>query len=162
MRKLTWTDETGHQWSCVIKFSDAIRLRANEIDLFNAERIGNLFGDTLTTIEFIGELSRPQFESRGLSYESFADLLIEGDCHPRAMEALQHGLADFFRHIGRPALALVIERAWESAMALQIQSVRNVAGAKTDQLMEAMRTRSQAEFDVAVEKEIAKLQTLGS
>ena len=157
MPNLTWTDAAGHLWSCAIRLSDARRLKESGTDLFNPEQLRTLFSDTLGTIELIGELLRPQWEEAGISYLDFSDSLVESaGVYTAATAALQAAIADFFRRIDRPALALVVERAFETARSLETQAVGNAGGDKMAQLMTSMQRRSQAAFDEEIEKAIAE------
>lgn len=162
MHKLTWDDATGQQWSCRVELSDAKRLRENGTDVFNPNGIAKLFSEILETVEFLAELMRPQWEQRGLTAQAFEDLIVGGDgIYQSAADALNHALSDFFRRLGRPALAMVIERAWRTAMEMETQSLTNAGGAKVTALMESMLVKAQREFDAAVETQIAKLQKPG-
>ena len=154
--KLTWTDAAGTLWNCAIKLSDAKRLRDNGSDLFNPEHLKSLFTDTLGTIELLGELLRPQWEERGIPYVDFSDLLLDGEGRfTEATSALQAAIADFFRRIDRPALAMVVERAFQTARALETQALQNAGGEKVAALMAAMHVRSQREFDAEMEKALS-------
>jgi hypothetical protein len=162
MHKLTWADNNGIEWNCRVDLSTAKRLRDTGIDIFNPNGIAKLFSEVLETIEFLVELLRPQWEERGLSVLDVSDLLTGGDgVYASATNALSHGLQDFFRRLDRPALAMVIERAWGTAMQLETQSLENAGGQKVTTLMAEMLKKSQSEFDAKIAEEIAKLQKPG-
>jgi hypothetical protein len=162
MHKLTWTDSTGSEWTCRVDLSTAKRLRDSGIDLFNPNGIAKLFSEVLETVEFLVELLRPQWEERGLSVLDVSDLLTGGDgVYSSATNALSHALQDFFRRLDRPALAMVIERSWSTAMQLETQSLENAGGQKVSALMTQMLRKSQDEFDAKIDAEIAKLQKPG-
>ena len=162
MSKLTWDDNAGNQWTCRINLSDAKRLRDNGIDLFDPNGIKKLFSEVLETIEFLVELMRPQWEERGMAVVDVMDVLTAGDgVYTSATNALSHALQDFFRRLDRPALAMVIERAWSTAMQLETQALQNAGGQKVQSLMAAMLQKSQNEFDKQLDAELGKLQRLG-
>ena len=163
MPKLNWNDHTGRQWSCRVDLSDARRLRDNGNDIFDPRGgIAKLFSDVLETIEFIAELCRPEWEQSGMSYEQFSDCITGGENVFRdASEALKDGLCDFFRRLDRPALAMVIERAWKTATAMETQALENAGGEKVAGLLSAMMVKAQTEFEKAIDAESAKLQKPG-
>ena len=162
MSKLTWDDNDGNQWSCRINLSDAKRLRDSGVDLFDPSGIKKLFSEVLDTVEFLVELLRPQWEGRGLSVIDISDVITGGDgTYTSATNALNQALQDFFRRLDRPALAMVIERAWATAMQLETQSLRNAGGPKVESLMSEMLKKSQEQFDAELDKELAKLQKPG-
>jgi Arc/MetJ-type ribon-helix-helix transcriptional regulator len=161
-KPLAWTDEQGDKWSTAIALSDARRLKDQAgVDLLDPKSIEVLFGpDLLGRIEAMGELARPQWEKRELTYDDFADRLIGGpETFADASDALRRALSDFFRRVGREELAVVADRAWEAMAADAQMRIGKAKGDKIGKLLNSGVTRADAEIDRALDAELAKLSS---
>lgn len=158
---LTWKDANGRTWSTRITLADARRLKDNGTDLLDTERMKDLFGDTLTIVEVMAELARTQWIEKELTYPQFADLVIETpEVYEKASAAFVEGITDFFRRLARPALAELVEKAFEAAQVTQQTMMARVQGSQINRLILAAQAKAEKEFDDAIENEIAKLQPI--
>lgn len=159
MSKHTFMDSQKRLWSLRIAIADARRLKEQGIDLCDPESFQVLFSKTLSQIELIAELMRPQWEGQqSLKYEEFAELLIEEEGRfTEVLECFLSALTDFFQRLGEPHLARLVAKAREAAdKAVQAQLAR-VDGPKLNQMIDAMLAADEQRFTSAVENELAKL-----
>lgn len=161
---LGWGDETGRQWSCAIKLGDAQRLKETQgIDILDPSAMEKLFGSgPLVRIEAIGELSRPQWEAAGLTYQDFVDLLIGTDTSfASATAALRAALSDFFRRLDRHDLAIVVDRAWVALVAEMNHQVELANSPMVGKAMDTAVANAMAEKSAKLEKVLKQLETPG-
>ena len=155
---LVWRDASGRDYTFRLTLGDARRLKDKGVDLLDPDAMQHLFVDSLKVVETISELLRPQWEQRGLTYEQFAESLIdEASSYLKACEAFSAGLADFFRRLGRNALAAVVVRAWAAIVSTEDAMVARVAGPGVDKLLAMAVTKAQNEFDRAIEKGLEQI-----
>lgn len=141
METTIWTDATGQQWDAAIRFEDWQRLKASGFDILDPSAFESSFGDPLKIVEVLAELHRTQWEAKGLKYEQFADLIIEGS-FGASQAAFVAAVANFTRNLGRNAQAVLVERAFAA--------VRAVDGKATEQIQ-------QINFEAIAEAEGQKL-----
>lgn len=158
-QSLVWTDSAGREWSCRIGVADARRLKDRGTDLLDSESMKTFFADSLNVIESIAESLRPQWESKGLEYVDFFEVITESEAVYRACtDAFVAGLADFFRRIGRPAMAAVVEKAFAAMGVAEETMIARVNGPKVAELLEVASERMQKEFDQNIDQEIDKIR----
>lgn len=157
-RPLTWIDANGQPWSSRITLSHAERLKRNGVDILSEEFLKNLFGLPLQIIELLGEVSREQWEARGISYEQFADLVTQEEAtYVAAKEALMAGLVDFFHRLTLPQLAALLDRGAAAARKITEAMVAKVNGGKVDTLMNSALKKSLDDFDRSIDAQIAEI-----
>ncbi len=156
--KVTFADKEKRSWSLRITIADARRLKETGTDICNPEGFQIIFASTLSQIEMIAELMRPQWEAASMSYEQFADWLIDDEGRwAEVQECFINALTDFFRRLGEPHLARLAEKAREAAEKAVRAQLARVDGPKLDQMIDAMLAADEKRFESAVEKELAKL-----
>ena len=158
MSKVTFRDSEDRQWSCRITIADARRLKSAGSDICNPEGFQVLFGNTLSQVELIAELMRPQWEAVGMKYEQFADFLIAVDGRfAEVQECFANALTDFFQRLGEPHLARLAAKAREAAIKAVAAQLARVEGPRINQMIDAMLAADEKRFESAVDVELAKL-----
>lgn len=158
---MQWKDVSGQAWSFRITLADNQRLKNSGFDLFDPQTHERIFADTLSVIEVMAELLRPQWEAAGIDYAGLVDRLTETETTlPESIRALQEGLVDFFRRFGKPALAEVVRKAIAVADRVQQAQMQRATSPKIDELIEAGLARDEQRFDDELAR--AKQQLTGS
>lgn len=157
--ELAWIDAKGQRWSTRITLGDAKRLKEVGQDIMSGEFLKGLFGDPLVTVETIAECLRTQWTERGLTYEQFADLILDSDVSfIKAKEAFKRGLTDFFRRLGLAAQAELVEKAESIAKRLASMTLLSVNGEKMNTFLSEAEAKALASFDEEMDRQIAKLR----
>lgn len=164
-RSTQWTDCTGRVWDFRIGIATANRMKSAGMDLMNPNSVKDWFGSSLSLIEFAGELMRPEWEKLGLTYEQFADLLIDSEgSFLQVQQSIEFAFVDFFRRIGQKHHAVVAERAMESAARVMEEAVA-IADQRTTKMARRLEQNSidklNAEFDRIDQMDAASLEKLG-
>lgn len=163
MDKQSWKDSEGNLWLTTFKAVDAVRLReAAGIDLLNPKTMEAIFGsdlsETLKRVEVLAELARRQWESKGLTYDQFADALLSTETSfTEATAGLQAAIAYFFRQLGRRDLATVCDRAWEMMVAQLKAMEAKAGGEKVTKLLERAAAKGMEEVDRELDQALADL-----
>jgi len=123
-------------------------MREAGTDLLDANKTPHLFADVMSLIETIAELYRDQWEPR-CTYNVFADALVDTGIE-KPKNAFARGLADFYRRLGKTALAEVVDRTLRALDDVEHQNTMNVLDQKTTRLFDRITTRSNAEYDAAL------------
>lgn len=155
---MQWRDSQNRAWSCRLTIADAKRLKAAGVDIGNPETYKALFGDALSIIEVIAEALRPQWEKAGLTYEEFADVLIETESSlATAIECFNAGLKDFFRRLGENAKATIVEKAEQAAKLSKAAQEKRANSSQVDSLIRKALEEEEKLFQSELAKEEAKL-----
>ncbi len=156
--KMTWMDNQKRQWSCRFTIEDAKRLKAAGTDIADPESFKTIFANRLTTIELFAELMRPQWESQGLRYEEFAELLIESDGRiDEVHAAFVDGLTDFFRRLGEPWMAEVVNKAKAAVDRSREARMARAQSNTLDELLSEVAAAEEKLFAKEVENVRAKI-----
>jgi hypothetical protein len=157
---MTWQDDKGNHWNCRLTVTDAKRLKAAGFDLADPKSFDALFATTLTKIELLAELHRPQWEAKQIEYTQFADFLIDEPGRlPLVEAAFVAGLTDFFRRCGEAWMAVVVDKAYAAATKQNEARLAKSQGRQLDALIEAAQSRSDREFEAAVANELARINS---
>jgi hypothetical protein len=163
-----WIDHTGRHWDFSLKYSDRKRLKAEGIDLFDAEQIKKLFFNPVDTLELIAECVRGLWDPE-LAYVEFTDLMThDGNSLDAATLAFQVALADFFLRLGQKQTAVLVERAYQAAQQITEASVARIkvrSPAMVSKIHEQTIARLDREIDAAlkkVERELASPSDLST
>jgi hypothetical protein len=124
----------------------------------SGEFLKGLFGDPLVTIETIAEALRTQWTERGLTYEQFTDLILDSDVSfIKAKEAFKRGLNDFFRRLGMPAQAELVEKTDGYAKRMQSAAIEQVNSEKMHKFLTMAEQKALERFDETIDRQIANL-----
>jgi hypothetical protein len=162
---MQWKDAEGDLWSTAIKFEAAVRLRETQnVDLLNPSSMESLFGaDPMQRIEAIAELSRAQWEERGLAYSDFVDRLLSGNrTFAEATIALKAALSDFFRRLDRADLAVVADRAWAAMDCERKLREKAAKGDKVGKVLDTAVAKADQMIDAALDKSLEEVEQLGN
>lgn len=158
MSQLTFVDNQKRAWSLRITIADARRLKVTGTDICNPESFRILFANSLSQIELIAELMRPQWQTAGMEYEEFADFLIDDVGRwAEVQECFLNALTDFFQRLGEPHLARLAEKAREAATKALAAQLARVDGPRLDAMIDQLIAADEKRFASAVAKELAKL-----
>lgn len=155
MQNQSWKDSEGNVWLTTFKAVDAVRLReAASVDIMDPKSMEQIFGgDPLNRIEVIAELSRRQWEAKGLNYVQFSDLIMSTPTSLiDATTALQASIAYFFRQLGRGDLATVCDRAWEMAVAQAKALEAKAAGEKVGAILQRVAAKGMEAVDAELDR----------
>jgi hypothetical protein len=159
VEETAWIDANGQRWSTRLTLGDAKRMREAGQDIMSGEFLKGLFGDPLVTVETIAECLRSQWTERGLTYEQFADLILDSDVSfLKAKEAFKRGLTDFFQRLGLGAQAELVEKAESIARRIASMTLLSVNGEKMQQFLSEAEAKALASFDKEIDRQIAKLR----
>ncbi len=157
-QSLTWTDSQGREWNFRLTIADLKRLKSAGTDIADPDVYKTLFGDTLGLIETVAEVLRPQWESRALSYEQFAECLIETpDSLVAVQAAFVAGLSDFFRRAQSLERAVIVEKAWAATKATKLAIERRANSQELQGLIDAALAKEEENFREAIAIETAKI-----
>jgi len=150
----TWKDGAGRDWVCKVTVSVAEALRGEGIDLLDPKAVSQLYSkDPIEFVAFAAKLHKSQIEEQGLTVGDFVDLATDSEEVSNAMlGAVEAALCDFFRRMRRGALAAVVQRASESAAALDVQQTQMIESERAGAAMKAEVSRALR----PIEQEIAK------
>ncbi|RMF73574.1 MAG: hypothetical protein D6744_15460 [Planctomycetota bacterium] len=98
----------------------------NLLEVFDGELLARLADDPVLLVNTLYAVCRPQAEERGISDETFGELLV-GDAIEAAAAALVRGIADFFPKDRRT----VLMRLWAATQKTRSEAIR-MATAKLD------------------------------
>lgn len=133
-------------------------MKATGTDISNPEAFNKFFGSTLDFIEIVAELLRPQWEQKQLTYEEFAELLIEEDGRiGEVQEAFKAGLSDFFHRLGDRAAAKVVEKAWNAASKSQAARLARAESQKLDNMIQQALDHEEKEFHRNIDEAAARI-----
>lgn len=154
MDKQSWKDSEGNVWLTTFKAVDAVRLRESAaVDIMDPKSMEQIFGDSLYRIEVMAELSRRQWEPKGLNYEQFSDAVMSTPTSLiDATTALQASISYFFRQLGRGDLATVCDRAWEMAVAQAKALEARAGGEKVGAILQKVAAKGMAEVDAELDR----------
>lgn len=155
MGSMNWTDNQKRSWTCRLTIDDVKRLKANGTDIADPKSFEAIFSSSLQQIELLAELMRPQWEQAGLDYVQFAELLIESEGRLQEVQAaFVEGLTDFFRRLGEPWMATVVEKAYGAAT----RSNQAMARRAESNAVDALIQRALDAEDAGFQRELAKLE----
>jgi hypothetical protein len=158
VEETAWIDANGQRWSTRLTLGDAKRMKEAGQDIMSGEFLKGLFGDPLVTVETIAECLRSQWTERGLTYEQFADLILDSDVSfLKAKEAFKRGLTDFFQRLGLGAEAELVNKSAAIAGRMQSTMLSRVNSEKMTEFLSAAEKKAVDVFDDEINKEIAKL-----
>lgn len=163
MAATTFTDHQGKAWNLKIDFPIANRLKAAGKDLLDRNNIASLIGDAMIAIETMTQIAEPQYQSAGLSFEAFTDLLTHDDeSFAKAMAALEAALADFFLRIGEKQLAVVVQKAVAAKQSLRKKVLETLPtlDPKLDELIDLHVQSADATIDAEIAARRKKLGDL--
>ena len=140
----SWNDGSGREWVCKVTVSVAEQLRGEGIDLLNPKVVSQLYSkDPIELVQFAAKLHKSQIEEYGLTVGDFVDLATDSEDVSNAMlGAVEAALCDFFRRMRRGALAAVVQRASESAAALDVQQTELVVSERAGEARYGRKWRS--------------------
>jgi hypothetical protein len=91
--------------------SDAKRLKAAGIDVFNPKKYKALFEDVLKQLDLITEFLKPQLDEFGVTELQFCDdLCRDPELYGKCMEAFVAGLENFFRNLRQESHVKVLRK----------------------------------------------------
>lgn len=155
---MQWRDNQGRPWTCRLTIADVKRLKANGCDIADAKAFQSLFADSLAVVEIISEAMRPQWESAGVSYEQFAEIITEDVGRLlQVQEAFAAGLADFFRRLGDNAMAIVVEKAQAAAAKSRASRIARASSERVDKMITQALAKEESDFQKQLDAEEAKL-----
>ena len=103
-----FTDVTGREWPVEINFSALRRVKdLAKLDLLDPEQLKTLGGDLLVMPNVLFAVVKPTADQLSIGDEAFADLLVP--VFDDAIGSFFQELEDFFRRLGRTALATLIQ-----------------------------------------------------
>lgn len=129
-------------------------LRGDGIDLLDPKAVSALYSkDPIEFVLFAAKLHKSQIAEHGLTVGDFVDLATDTEEVSNAMlGAVEAALCDFFRRMRRGALAAVVQRASESAAALDARQVELIESERVGEALAAEVSRAMG----PMEQEIAK------
>jgi|JI10StandDraft_1071094.scaffolds.fasta_scaffold68876_6 hypothetical protein len=100
------------EYSFEFVVSDAQRLKAAGIDVFNAKKYQALFADVLKQLDLLTEFLKPQLEKFGVTELQFCDDLVrEPEAYGKCLEAFVAGLENFFQNLRQESMVKVLRKA---------------------------------------------------
>lgn len=103
-----FTDATGREWPVEINFSTLRRVKdLAKLDLLDPEQLKTLGSDLLVMPNVLFATVKPVADQCAVGDEAFADLLVP--VFDVAVGCFFQELEDFFRRLGRTALATLIQ-----------------------------------------------------
>ncbi len=138
-----------HNYKFLFLVSDARRLKAAGIDIFDAKKYEMLFSNLMSQFDLISEFCLPQIQANNTSVEDFLDCLVKEDGKfSEAMEAMVSGLENFFRNVGQNAMQTVVKRSRELAMLVEEKKTKKLLDPKVQIAIEKELERKEREIDI--------------
>jgi hypothetical protein len=158
-------DATGRGWSIDVSFASLKRVkelvRHDLLDPKDLERVCNSVSDVADVLYCV---CKPQCDEREITDEQFGALLI--DVFEAASTALFEDLSDFFRRLGRKALASLIQKMmkWTRAELTKGEQVLEAIEqtGKMDRAIEAAMTRAEKTVHRRLDRLIGGKTAIGS
>jgi|688.fasta_scaffold42297_8 hypothetical protein len=120
-----WTDEQGREWLLEVTVPNIRKVRSatghDLAKMFTPERLANLLSDVLQLVDVLAELTKPQWQAKGLTQDDF-ELGLIGAAIERATDALMQAGSDFLP----PAQAAIVRGLWAKTRATS-QAMEQVA-----------------------------------
>ena len=155
MKKFPWKDATGREWFAFVGIGIAEELKTRGVDLLDPKQLAELYKDPFGLIRVNALVHQSQCEELGIAAGDFIELSTETEeVASASVAALEAALADFFRRLKRGALATVIQKASESAAALDADQVYTLNGERAAKAMRLERAKALSVLDAAIDKVI--------
>ena len=158
MGLIQWKDKQGRAWSFRLNIGDTKRLKDAGFDIGDPKSFQKVLNDSLGCVELIAEAMRPQWEQANLTYEQFADLIIEDVGTLKAVQdCFIEGLRDFFLRLDENAMAKIVEKAKAATSASKLAMTARADSQAINGLIEKALAKEESDFQRLLAEEEAKL-----
>jgi hypothetical protein len=155
--KFPWKDATGREWSAFVGIAIAETLKTQGVDLLEPKQLAELYKDPFGLVRVNAIVHQSQCEALGLSAGDFLELSTETEeVASASVAALEAALVDFFRRVKRGALATVVQKASESAAALDADQILTLNSERAAKAMRLERAAALGELDKAIDEVIER------
>lgn len=137
-----------HEYSFEFVVSDAKRLKAAGIDVFDPKKYKVLFADVMKQLDLLTEFLKPQLEKFGVSELQFCDdISREPEIYGRCMEAFVQGLQNFFQNLRQESHIKVLQKGLETMELAEKARLEKLNDPRIDLLLQKEIEKSNAEAD---------------
>lgn len=136
--------------------SDARRLKAAGMDLMDPRKYQDLFADVMKQMDLLTEFLKPQLDKQGVSEIQFLDIVVsDAEKYGECLEALTHGLQNFFLNLQQPARAKAIAKSREVVSLAEATRLKKMESPQIDRVIQHKLAESEREIDDEIERLIS-------